>query len=96
MISETFSLNFELHSASNQCSQCHKWDVEDMHFLWCKTHAQVSVSQRHIPEKKINQTDMILQVSPKVDLGENCPMFNVYDVFPLIRITIKITNYIKN
>ena len=48
--------------------------------------AQLSVSQRHIPEKKTNkkQTEMVLPVSPKVGLGSNCAMLNVYDVVPRV------------
>ena len=43
----------------------------------------MSVSQRHIPEKKTEKKnnkkleDMVLQVSAKVGLGNNCPMLNV-------------------
>ena len=57
-----------------------------MHFVWCGRQEQVSVSQRHIPEKKIKkQAGMVLPVSPKVGLGYNCPMLNVYDVIPRVR-----------
>ena len=35
------------------------------------------------PNKK--QADMVLQVSPKVSLGNKCPMLNVYDVVPRVR-----------
>ena len=50
--------------------------------MWCEKTAQVSVSQQHLPEKKIKkpnekQADMVLLVSPKVDLGNNCPMLDV-------------------
>ena len=35
------------------------------------------------PNKK--QADMVLPVSPKVGLGNNCPLLNVYDVVPRVR-----------
>ena len=45
-----------------------------------------SVSQRHILEKKNNQkkeqADVVFLVSPKVGLGNSCPMLSVEDVVP--------------
>ena len=35
----------------------------------------------YVPKKKIKkQTDMVLPVSPKVGLGNNCPLLHIYDV----------------
>ena len=54
-----------------------------LYVMWKR--AQVSVSQRHLPEKKIKkqikkQADMVLTVSAKEGFRNNCPMLNVYDV----------------
>ena len=48
--------------------------------------AQGSVSQRHIYRRKHKkQADMVLPVSAKVSLSNNCPMLNVYDVVPRVK-----------
>ena len=52
--------------------------------------AQMFVLQRHIRRKKIKnqikkQAVMVLPVSPKVGLGNNCSMLNVYGVVPGVR-----------
>ena len=36
-------------------------------------------------EKNKKQADMVLPVSPKAVLGNNCPLLNVYDVVPRVR-----------
>ena len=48
---------------------------------------QRSLSQRLMQEKtmKKKQADKVLLLSPKMGLGNDCPMLNVYDVVVRVR-----------
>ena len=61
--------------------------------LW-KTKKGAHFTTEYINENKKTQVDKLLLVSPKVGLGRNCLILNIYNVIPLVKRIKDTTSYL--